>query len=265
MYDYGSYYDYSTSYDTVATAATGLMAFMGFISVVSLVISVITIISMWKIFTQNGEKGWKSIIPIYNSLVLLKIVGLPGWYFLLNFVPIANIYALYKTCKGLADLYGKSTTFAILCMFFSFICYPILAFGGKKTASTVAATSYQTESPVGNTYATPVSVDPVLQPTEANVAVGAEENVVSTTVERPVSNILMSQQVNMGEQPTTIQPVVEQPINASETNVAITQPVQQSQTTSAIPNVVAQDRVCPNCGSKVGAEAKVCFMCGTRI
>ena len=261
MYDYGSYYDYNNSYETVQNAAKEIATIVGIISVISFVISIITIVSMWKIFTQNGEKGWKSIIPIYNIYILLRIVGLPSWYLLLYIVPVVNIYALYKTCKGLADLYGKSTGFAILCMFFQVICYPILAFGGKKKNTVSTSTNYQSEEAVN----TSVSADSVFQPTEANVSVGEEENFISTSMERPVSNILASQQVMMEEPLTTIQPVGEQQIDASEANVSVSQPVSPVQTTSTIPDVVTQSKVCPSCGTKVGADAKVCFMCGTRI
>ena len=33
----------------------------------------------WMIFTKAGEDGWKAIIPIWNILVLLKIVGREWW------------------------------------------------------------------------------------------------------------------------------------------------------------------------------------------
>jgi len=36
----------------------------------------------WKFFVKAGKPGWASIIPIYNILVELEIVGRP-WYWLL--------------------------------------------------------------------------------------------------------------------------------------------------------------------------------------
>jgi len=42
-------------------------------SIISLVLVVLYIIAFWKIFQKSGEKGWKSIIPIYNEYVWFKL------------------------------------------------------------------------------------------------------------------------------------------------------------------------------------------------
>ena len=42
-------------------------------SVISLICAVLIIIAWWKIFTKAGEKGWKSIIPIYNGYTQFKL------------------------------------------------------------------------------------------------------------------------------------------------------------------------------------------------
>lgn len=39
-------------------------------AIVSFVIYVLSVIARWKIFQKMGESGWKSIIPIYNTIVL---------------------------------------------------------------------------------------------------------------------------------------------------------------------------------------------------
>ena len=33
-------------------------------------------IGMWKLFEKAGEREWKSIVPIYNQIVLLKMLVL---------------------------------------------------------------------------------------------------------------------------------------------------------------------------------------------
>jgi chromate transport protein ChrA len=48
--------------------------------------------AVWRIFTKAGEKGWKSLIPIYGAVVFLRIVGRPGWWFLLLCIPIVNFF-----------------------------------------------------------------------------------------------------------------------------------------------------------------------------
>lgn len=41
---------------------------------------ILQIIANWKIFKKAGEPGWKSIIPIYNYYIALKIVKMKNWF-----------------------------------------------------------------------------------------------------------------------------------------------------------------------------------------
>ena len=53
------------------------------------------IVALWKIFTKAGEPGWKSIIPIYNIIMLLKIVGRPVVVApAACFIPLVNLVIL---------------------------------------------------------------------------------------------------------------------------------------------------------------------------
>lgn len=122
MYDY-SYYDNVNS-----GVASGIFAAFGGMMVFSSLIGIFMIVCMWKIFTKAGKEGWKSLIPIYNIIVLLEIVELPTWYIILYIIPFVNIYALFKTYIELAHKFGKSTGFGVLMVFFSIVCFPILAF-----------------------------------------------------------------------------------------------------------------------------------------
>ena len=127
-YDYNSYYAVNTD---ATTAVTGIFASMGIIMFISLAVSIFTLVCMWRIFTKAGKEGWKSLIPIYNLIVLLEIVELPAWYIILYLVPIANIYVTFKIYIELAHKFGKSTGFGVATVFFNFICLPILAFSKK--------------------------------------------------------------------------------------------------------------------------------------
>ena len=44
------------------------------------VIYILIIIGGWKIFTKAGEKGWKTLIPIYNLYIVFKICGIKNWF-----------------------------------------------------------------------------------------------------------------------------------------------------------------------------------------
>lgn len=132
MYDYG-YYDYGTGYsygyqEAASSALAGFLIFGIVMWVVTIVISVFTLVCMWKVFKKAGKPGWAAIVPIYNIVVMLEIAELPMWYIALFFVPIANIYAMFKIYIELAHKFGKSTGFGIGLVFLSPIFLGILAF-----------------------------------------------------------------------------------------------------------------------------------------
>ncbi|HNR38904.1 MAG TPA: DUF5684 domain-containing protein, partial [Acidobacteriota bacterium] len=49
--------------------------------------------SLWKIFVKAGKPGWAAIVPIYNIIVLLEVVGRPLWWIVLLIIPCVNIVA----------------------------------------------------------------------------------------------------------------------------------------------------------------------------
>ncbi len=95
-----------------------------------LVIALLLIVSLWKIFEKAGKPGWASIIPIYNIIVWLEIIGKPWWWILLIFfVPFVNIVLLIIMVHLLSKSFGKGGWFTVGLLFLGIIFYPVLAFG----------------------------------------------------------------------------------------------------------------------------------------
>ncbi len=111
---------------------TGFMASMGIMIVVYIALIVFFIICYWKVFTKAGKPGWAAIVPIYNIIVLLEIVGKPVWWFLLMLIPCVNIVIAVLVTIELAKVFGKSTGFAVGLILLPFIFIPILAFGDAE-------------------------------------------------------------------------------------------------------------------------------------
>jgi len=91
-------------------------------------ILLIMIIAWWKIFTKAGKPGWASLIPIYNTIVLIQIAGMPLWTFLGLFIPMINVIVWFLICLKLAQSFGKGAGYALGLFFIPFIFYPLLAF-----------------------------------------------------------------------------------------------------------------------------------------
>ncbi len=96
---------------------------------IGLAFIVLMIASAWKIFTKAGQPGWAAIIPIYNVIVLLKIIGKPWWWIIGLLIPFVNFVVMILMAVGLAKVFGKGIGFAIGLILLSFIFYPMLAFG----------------------------------------------------------------------------------------------------------------------------------------
>ncbi len=101
----------------------------GVVIIIYLAIIVAVIAGWWKIFTKAGEEGWKSIIPIYNIVVILKIVGRETWWVILMLIPIVNIVVWIIVGVDLAKSFGRGTGFGVGLAFLGFIFAPILGFG----------------------------------------------------------------------------------------------------------------------------------------
>jgi hypothetical protein len=114
-------------------------ALFGVLLIPWIIISVIVIISYWKIFTKAGKPGWAAIIPIYNVIVLLEIVGKPIWWLFLFFVPCVNIIFLIWTVNLLSKSFGQSEGFTVGLLLLGVIFYPILAFGNYQYQGPAAA------------------------------------------------------------------------------------------------------------------------------
>src|SRR6266568_8278630 len=90
----------SDSGNAVGNAAAAGM--FGAFCLISLAIIVLIVASLWKIFAKAGEPGWAAIIPIYNAIVLLKIVGRPLWWLLLMLIPFVGLIFAFIVVFDLA-------------------------------------------------------------------------------------------------------------------------------------------------------------------
>lgn len=87
----------------------------------------------WRIFEKAGKPGWASLIPIYNTLILLKIVGKPWWWILLFiFIPPVGFFFGVWMINLLSLSFGKGVGFTLGLIFLSIIFYPILAFSNAE-------------------------------------------------------------------------------------------------------------------------------------
>lgn len=117
------------------------------IIVVALVFAGFLIASMWKLFTKAGYPGWYAIIPILNTLTLIKIAGRPDWWIVLCLIPCVSFVVIAIVYLDLAKAFGKSAGFGVGMLFLPFIFLPILAFGDSTYVGVAAQTGYDGYAP----------------------------------------------------------------------------------------------------------------------
>ncbi len=83
----------------------------------------------WKIFEKAGEKGWQSLVPIYNVIVFLQIIGKPWWWLFLMFIPVVGYVFTIWSFNMLSKSFGKDEGYTAGLFFLGFVFFPMLAFG----------------------------------------------------------------------------------------------------------------------------------------
>lgn len=127
---------------------SAIVSILGIYLIIVATLVILKIVAQWKIFTKAGEKGWKSLIPVYNMVILFKISGLSPWLlllFLLGGVPVIGwlipVVLLIVSMVKLGQAFGKSTGFIIGLIFLPPIFEMILAFGSSKYVKVESKTS----------------------------------------------------------------------------------------------------------------------------
>jgi len=97
-----------------------------------LLIFLLPIIAMWKLFEKANKPGWAVIIPIYNIIVFMEIIGKPWWWLFLWLIPYLNIIWIIWSWNLMVKSFGKSEGFTIGVILLGMIFIPILGFGDSE-------------------------------------------------------------------------------------------------------------------------------------
>lgn len=89
----------------------------------------IFIVCMWGTLNKTREKGWISLIPIYNIICLSKDILGSVWWSLLLLVPVVNIVLIFLFNYNLGKAFSDNDNYPILNMFFPSVFWPLLVLG----------------------------------------------------------------------------------------------------------------------------------------
>ena len=75
-----------------------------------LAVQIIHFLGTWKLYQAAERKSWEAAIPVYNSIVLMKIIGRPTWWTILLFIPIINLIMFPVVWVETLRTFGKRST-----------------------------------------------------------------------------------------------------------------------------------------------------------
>ena len=75
-----------------------------------LIIQIVHYLGTWKLYEKAGRKSWEAAIPVYNAIVLMKIIDRPTWWTVLLFIPIVNLMMFPVIWVETLRAFGKNTT-----------------------------------------------------------------------------------------------------------------------------------------------------------
>ncbi len=57
----------------------------------ALAVQFIHFLGTWKLYVAAGYKAWQAAVPVYNAILLMKIINRPVWWVILLFIPTINL------------------------------------------------------------------------------------------------------------------------------------------------------------------------------
>ena len=91
------------------------------------ILQVVHFLGTWKLYKISGFKTWHAIIPVYNAIILMRIIKRPKWWVILLFIPTINLILFAVIWVETIRSFGKNTikdTFLVL-LTFGFYIYLI--------------------------------------------------------------------------------------------------------------------------------------------
>ena len=109
-----------------------LLGFIGPQEIIIVLFLLLPVIALWKLFEKANKPGWAAIIPIYNLIVFMEIIGKPWWWIILWIIPYLNIIWIIWGWNLMVKSFGKTEGFTVGVILLGIIFIPILGFGNSK-------------------------------------------------------------------------------------------------------------------------------------
>lgn len=96
--------------DQFSSDPAGFISDYPFVLVAFIILAAIAIIGQITLYSKAGQPGIACIVPVWNIIAFLAIVGRPWWHMFLFLIPGYQFYIAAKVYIEVAQSFGKTRT-----------------------------------------------------------------------------------------------------------------------------------------------------------
>ena len=75
----------------------------------TLALQIVHFLGTWKLYKAAGYQAWQAAIPVYNAVILMKIINRPVWWVILLFIPTINLILFGVIWVEILRSFGKNS------------------------------------------------------------------------------------------------------------------------------------------------------------
>jgi hypothetical protein len=91
-----------------------------FVVVLIVIIAAMAIVAQWALYSKAGQPGVSCLVPVWNIVSFLAIVGRPWQHMFLFLIPGYNIYLVIQVYIEICQSFGQRRTLDyVLCIVFN--------------------------------------------------------------------------------------------------------------------------------------------------
>ena len=75
----------------------------------TLALQIVHFLGTWKLYKAAGYQAWQAAIPVYNAVILMKIINRPLWWVILLFIPTINLILFGVIWVEILRSFGKNS------------------------------------------------------------------------------------------------------------------------------------------------------------
>jgi signal peptidase I len=75
----------------------------------TLALQIVHFLGTWKLYKAAGYQAWQAAIPVYNAVILMKIINRPLWWVILLFIPTINLILFSVIWVEILRSFGKNS------------------------------------------------------------------------------------------------------------------------------------------------------------